>query len=119
MKQLFSGRGFAVAGGVAKAVADLIKKNIQVEKVKIKAANGLRECREMSNDAIKGKFDRYLLEVMACPGGCVAGAGCIVKPNIAGNQVKQAAKNSELKISDESKYADKLYLLDEKNLEEE
>ena len=34
-----SGRGFAVAGGVAKAVADLIKKNIQVEKVKIKAAD--------------------------------------------------------------------------------
>jgi hypothetical protein len=38
---------------------------------------------------------------------------------MSGAQVKQAYKNSELKISDESKYADKLYLLDEKNLEEE
>mgnify|MGYP001590482616 CR=1 FL=1 len=85
--------------------------------VKIKAANGLRECRDMCNDAAKGKYDGYLLEGMACPGGCVAGAGCMVKPNIAGAQVKQATKNSELKISDESKYADKIYLLDEKNLE--
>ena len=114
-----SGRGFAVAGGVAKAVADLITKEHPGREVKIKAANGLRECREMCNDAIKGKYDGYLLEGMACPGGCVAGAGCIVKPNMAGAQVKQAVKNSELKISDESKYADKVYLLDEKNLEEE
>ena len=112
-----SGRGFAVAGGVAKAVADLIIKEHPGREVKIKAANGLRECRDMCNDAAKGKYDGYLLEGMACPGGCVAGAGCMVKPNIAGAQVKQATKNSELKISDESKYADKIYLLDEKNLE--
>ena len=114
-----SGRGFAVAGGVAKAVADLIVKEHPGLEVKIKAANGLRECREMCNDATRGKYDGYLLEGMACPGGCVAGAGCIVKPNVAGSQVKQATKNSELKISDESKYADKIYLLDEKRLEEE
>ncbi|WP_461205276.1 4Fe-4S dicluster domain-containing protein [Clostridium sp. DL1XJH146] len=112
-----SGRGFAVAGGVAKAVADLIEKEHPDRKVKMKAADGLRECKEMLKDATKGKYDGYLLEGMACPGGCVAGAGCIVKPNVSGAQVKKLAKNSELKTSDESKYADKIYLLDEKSLE--
>ena len=67
----------------------------------------------MLDEAKKGKYNGYLLEGMGCPGGCVAGAGCIVKPNVAGGQVKVAAKKSELKISDESKYADKLYLLKE------
>ncbi len=114
-----SGRGFAVGGGVAKAVADLIEKEHPGMEVKIKAAAGLRECREMIKDATKGKYDGYLLEGMACPGGCVAGAGCIAKPNVSGAQVKQAAKSSELKTSDESKYADKLYLLDEKKLDKE
>lgn len=105
------GRGFAVSGGVAQAVAGLIKKEHPDKDVKIKSASGLRECRQMCDDAAKGKYDGYLLEGMACPGGCVAGAGCIVKPNVSGSQVKMAAKKSELKISNESKYADKLYLL--------
>jgi [FeFe] hydrogenase (group B1/B3) len=107
-----SGRGFAVVGGVAQAVADLIKKENPGKEVKIKAASGLRECRKMCDDAAKGIYDGYLLEGMGCPGGCVAGAGCIVKPNVSGAQVRLAAKQSELKNSDESKYADKVYLLD-------
>lgn len=106
-----SGRGFAVAGGVAQAVADLIKKEHPDREVKIKSASGLRECREMLNDAAKGKYDGYLLEGMGCPGGCVSGAGCIAKPSLSGSQVKIAAKKSELKTSNESKYADKVYLL--------
>ncbi|WP_416176178.1 4Fe-4S dicluster domain-containing protein [Clostridium sp.] len=106
-----SGRGFAVAGGVAEAVSNLIKKQHPDREVKIKSAAGLKECRKMFDDAVKGKYDGYLLEGMACPEGCVSGAGCIAKPNISGVQVKIASKKSELKVSDESKYADKLYLL--------
>jgi len=106
-----SGRGFAVAGGVAKAVSDLIEKIAPEREVKIQTANSLKECIDMCNDAVKGKYNGYLLEGMACPGGCVAGAGCQVKSNVSGAQVKKASLNSELKYSDESKYADKLYLL--------
>jgi [FeFe] hydrogenase (group B1/B3) len=108
-----SGRGFAVSGGVAKAVSDLLKKENPEIEVKIHTADGLKECVQMCDDAVKGKYDGYLLEGMACPGGCVAGAGCIANPNISGAQVKVAAKKSELKYSDESKYADKVYLLQE------
>lgn len=43
-------------------------------------AEGLRECRKMIQQAKAGKFNGYLLEGMACPGGCVAGAGTI-RPN--------------------------------------
>ncbi|WP_312280108.1 [Fe-Fe] hydrogenase large subunit C-terminal domain-containing protein, partial [Oscillibacter sp.] len=35
------------------------------------------ECRKMLTLAKAGKRDGYLLEGMACPGGCVAGAGTI------------------------------------------
>ncbi len=113
-----SGRGFAVAGGVAQAVVDLINAEHPDKEVKLKSASGLRECREMCADASKGKYDGYLLEGMGCPGGCVAGAGCIVKPNVSATQVKAAVKKSNLKIANESKYADKIYLLDDKLIEE-
>ncbi len=109
-----AGRGFAVSGGVAKAVADLIAKKNPETEIKIKNVDGLRECKQLYQDAVKGKYDGYLLEGMACPGGCVAGAGCIVNPVISGSQVKAAAKKSTLQISDESKYAEKIYLLEGK-----
>ncbi len=106
-----SGRGFAVTGGVANAVSKLIEKIDPEKEVKIQTADGLRECVQMCKDAAKGKYDGYLLEGMACPGGCVAGAGCMAKPNVSGAKVKNAAQQSERKYADESKYADKMYLL--------
>ena len=108
-----AGRGFAVDGGVAGAVASLIaKEHPEMDPIPIKAAAGLKDCKIMLKDAIKGKYDGYLLEGMGCPGGCVAGAGCIVKSNTSGAQVKKATALSELKDSDESKYSDKLYLIE-------
>jgi len=106
-----SGRGFAVGGGVANAVKQVILNKHPDMEVKVKAADGLRECRNMLKDASKGKYKGYLLEGMGCPGGCVSGAGCVVNPKMTGAQVKMAASKSELKTSDESKYADRLYLL--------
>ena len=106
-----SGRGFAISGGVAQAVARIVEKNHPDVKVKIKSADGLRECRQMLKEAKTGKYNGYLLEGMGCPGGCVSGAGCIVNPRLATGSVKLAANKSELQISDESKYYDKLNLI--------
>ncbi|MBI9008588.1 MAG: 4Fe-4S dicluster domain-containing protein [Tenericutes bacterium] len=106
-----SGRGFAVTGGVAKAVVDLIEKIEPGIEVKTFKADGLRECVQMMEGAKKGKFNGYLLEGMACPGGCIAGAGCLAKPTVSSALVTVAAKTSKLKLSDESIYADKLHLL--------
>ena len=71
------GRGFAVAGGVAQAVVNCIKEKYPDMEVKTASAMGLDECRKLLTAAKAGKYNGYLLEGMACPGGCVAGAGTI------------------------------------------
>lgn len=72
-----AGRGFPVGGGVAKAVVGAIQRLDPDREVKVAAAEGLRECRQLLAKAQKGLYDGYLLEGMACPGGCVAGTGTV------------------------------------------
>lgn len=64
-----------MSGGVAKAVVNVIKSRYPDREVPVVNAEGLRECRQMMAAAKAGKYNGYLLEGMACPGGCVAGAG--------------------------------------------
>ena len=80
------GRGFAVGGGVAAAVVEAIKHIDPDREIQIEYGDGLRECKKMLQMAKAGKRNGYLLEGMACPGGCVAGAGTI-------QPVKQSAMN--------------------------
>ena len=68
-------RKFAVSGGVAQAVVNAIKSIDPTREVKIAKATGLHECRKLLMMAKVGKYDGYLLEGMACPGGCIAVAG--------------------------------------------
>ena len=82
------GRGFAVGGGVAAAVVEAIQHMDPDREVPIEYGDGLRECRKMLMMAKAGKRNGYLLEGMACPGGCVAGAGTI-------QPVKQSAASVE------------------------
>ncbi len=70
-------RNFAVAGGVAQAVVNAIHRIDPTREVKIARADGLEECKKLLMMAKAGKYDGYLLEGMACPGGCVAGAGTL------------------------------------------
>ena len=74
------GRGFAVSGGVAQAVVNVIKKLDPTREVKVASAQGLAECRKMMMMAKAGKYNGYLLEGMGCPGGCIAGAGTLADP---------------------------------------
>ncbi len=88
------GRGFAVAGGVANAVVNVIKQKYPDLEVNVVNAEGLEECRKMMKAAVKGKYDGYLLEGMACPGGCVAGAGTLQGVAKTAGAVKVYAKKS-------------------------
>ena len=101
-----AGRGFAVSGGVAGAVENLIKQTSPETEVKTARAEGLRECRKLMTLAKAGKYNGYLLEGMACPGGCVAGAGTLLPVELAarvvGNYQKEADTGSPL----ESAYRD-------------
>ena len=70
-----AGRGYGVAGGVANAIEEYIKENYPEVEVKIVHAETLAECRKVLALAKAGKKNGCLIEGMACPGGCVAGAG--------------------------------------------
>ncbi len=72
------GRGFAVADGVAHAITENIKQIAPDLEYKTAGAAGLTDCKKMMTLAKLGKRNGYLLEGMACPGGCVAGAGTII-----------------------------------------
>ena len=98
------GRGFAIAGGVASAVVNAIHDKDPEREVKTVGAQGLEECRQMMKDAVKGKYPGYLLEGMACPGGCIAGAGTLQPINKSRAQVKAYAKRSPHKVAVENEY---------------
>ena len=107
-----AGRGFAVGGGVAQAVADCIKQIDPDREVKVQSAQGLHDCKRMLMLAKAGKYDGYLLEGMGCPGGCVAGAGTLQPIAKASASVKQYMNKAEHKIASESQYSIALDKLD-------
>ena len=81
-----AGRGYGVAGGVANAIKECVETYYSGTEVKIEHAESLAECRKMLLLAKAGKKNGCLIEGMACPGGCVAGAGT----NIAVPQAMKA-----------------------------
>ena len=101
-----SGRGFAVSGGVAGAVTNLIHKTNPDMEVKTARAEGLRECRKLMTLAKAGKLNGCLLEGMACPGGCVAGAGTLLPVELAANVVGRYQKEADRESPLESPYRD-------------
>lgn len=98
------GRGFAVSGGVAKAVADVISRLDPDREIKVASAQGLRECRKLLQLAKAGKYDGYLLEGMGCPGGCVAGAGTLQAVEKSTALVNKYVKDADKQNSLDSEY---------------
>jgi [FeFe] hydrogenase (group B1/B3) len=99
-----AGRGFAVTGGVAQAVAEVLRRTDPDRQVAMECADGLRECRKMLTLARAGKRNGYLLEGMACPGGCVAGAGTIAPVSAATVGVAAYQKETGLTNALDSPY---------------
>lgn len=99
----YSGAGtiFGVSGGVAEAAARTayqmvtgkelenvvineirgttreksVELNINDKKIKVKVVNTLKEAEKCIQEIKSGKADYQILEVMACPGGCINGGG--------------------------------------------
>ncbi|MBQ7328789.1 MAG: 4Fe-4S dicluster domain-containing protein [Oscillospiraceae bacterium] len=107
-----AGRGFAVAGGVAKAVEDMVHQLDPDREIKTARAEGLRDCRKLMAMAKAGKYDGYLLEGMACPGGCVAGAGTLLPVNLATNVVGRYQSETDRVSPTDSAYRDTGRILD-------
>ena len=101
-----AGRGFAVAGGVAKAVENMVHEIDPKREIKTARAEGLRDCRKLMMMAKAGKYDGYLLEGMACPGGCVAGAGTLLPVNLATKVVGNYQSETDRVSPTDSAYRD-------------
>ncbi|MBQ5334222.1 MAG: 4Fe-4S dicluster domain-containing protein [Oscillospiraceae bacterium] len=111
-----AGRGFAVSGGVAGAVAEEIKRIAPDREVKVASAQGLHECRKMLQLAKAGKYKGYLLEGMGCPGGCVAGAGTLCAVNKATIAIDRYKKQADKQTAFETDYVADLDVLEKDDL---
>lgn len=107
------GRNFAVSGGVAQAVVNCIHDMFPDREVKVESAQGLAECKKLMTLAKAGKYNGYLLEGMACPGGCVAGAGTLQPINKSAASVKNYAKKAVIRHCNETDYLKDLEKLSE------
>ena len=83
------GRGYAIAGGVAEAVKKTALAIDPSREINVEGASTLHECVKLMRIAKAGKRNGYLLEGMACQGGCVAGPGTLA----SFNRVKKAVIN--------------------------
>ncbi|MGI6118259.1 MAG: 4Fe-4S dicluster domain-containing protein [Bilifractor sp.] len=100
------GRGFAQEGGVASAVQRYINKILPDREVKTEHAAGLAECKRMMTMATKThKYDGYLLEGMACPGGCIAGAGTLQPIQSSRKSLAQSKKEALYEQAGDQQYA--------------
>ena len=100
--------GFAVSGGVAQAVVNVIKKEDPTREVKVVSAQGLAECKKMMQLAAAGKYNGYLLEGMACPGGCIAGAGTLADPARSAMMLNKYKAQATMKTAADTPYKDTL-----------
>ena len=107
-----AGRGFAVTGGVAGAVVQAVERMEPGREVKVASAEGLRECRKMLTLAKAGKYNGYLLEGMACPGGCVAGAGTIQPVSKSAAAVGRYSREAEKQNALDSDFTPELPMLE-------
>ena len=108
-----AGRGFAVSGGVAGAVENIIHQTNPDVEVKTARAEGLRECRKLMTLAKAGKYNGYLLEGMACPGGCVAGAGTLLPVDLASKVIGRYQSEAKRESPLDSEYKDQGKSLEE------
>ena len=101
-----AGRGYSVAGGVADAIANCVDELYPNASIKVDRAEGLAECAKMLKIAQAGKRNGYLMEGMACPGGCIGGAGTMMAFSKASAAVKKFQAESPDKIATRSKYVE-------------
>lgn len=90
-------RNFAYSGGVTAAVAQVMKEKGLNNEFDLKAVpcNGISACEIALLKVKRGMFDGNFIEGMACEGGCVQGAGCLVRSPRNKMDVEKHAKQAE------------------------
>ena len=103
------GRGFPIAGGVSESILKQISKTMGKEfdvdkEIPVAKADTLRDCRAMLKSIEKGTADPMplLVEGMACPFGCIGGAGTLAPLRLAKIAVARFKKDAKIQYSDEN-----------------
>ena len=92
------GRSFAHSGGVAAAVAEGLKEHgVTDEQFKLRAVScsGIAQCRAELMKMSRGIGDVNFIEGMACEGGCVQGAGILIRSPRNQADVEKHAKEAK------------------------
>ncbi|MGM0548083.1 MAG: 4Fe-4S dicluster domain-containing protein [Bacillota bacterium] len=97
----YYGRAYAKAGGVAEAIKQNLKEKYGIEPA-IAKADGLADCKKTLTKAKAGVLDGYLIEGMACEGGCVGGPGTLLTTQRGAKYVGDFADESPYKYAFEN-----------------
>ena len=89
------GRNFARSGGVTQAVAQVMKEKGVDFDLKPVPCSGIGECDVALLKLKLGKLEGNFIEGMACDGGCVQGAGCLVRSPRNRMDVEKHAKQAD------------------------
>ena len=89
----------------------MIHRLLPEREVETVAAEGLNQCRHMLRLARTGKYDGYLLEGMACPGGCIAGAGTVQPPEKSRRALERYKEAVSISNPMDSQYMEDIHLL--------
>ena len=89
-------------------MVDVIAQMYPEKEIKVANAEGLKACKKLLQLAKAGKYNGYLLEGMACPGGCVAGAGTMQPVKKSQVAVNLYAGKAGHVTSDKTEYVSEL-----------
>ena len=93
----------------------VVKVNVGGAELSLAVVYGLAKAREVVESIMAGKLKVDLVEVMACPGGCIGGAGQPVSREIASRRKERAAslynadRLLDLHCSQENHYVNECY----------
>ena len=95
------GRLYARTGGVSIAVSEVLEELYpeQIKNYRAIQANGVSECKEILNKALKGEANASFIEGMGCVGGCVGGPKAIIPKEEGKKQVDKFAYSSPIKVA--------------------
>ena len=102
------GRLYARTGGVSIAVSEAIEELYpdKIKYFKSKKAEGVKECKEILDEALSGNLDATFIEGMGCVGGCVGGPKILVPASDAKKAVDKFAYDASIKVAVHSKILD-------------
>jgi len=98
------GRLYARTGGVSTAVSEAVER-LYPDKHGLfspYSCNGVKECKETLDKAIRGDLNYNFIEGMGCIGGCVGGPKAIISKEEGRDYVNEAADSSNIKVAVDS-----------------